>query len=60
MVVLGWDVGGAHLKAARIEDGRVTGAVEIACPLWQGIDRLDAAFAEARQRSATRRSTPSR
>ncbi len=48
MTVLGWDVGGAHLKAARIEAGRVTGAVEIACPLWQGIDRLDAAFAEAR------------
>jgi probable H4MPT-linked C1 transfer pathway protein len=46
-VVLGFDVGGAHLKAARVEDGRVVGAVEIACPLWQGIDRLDAAFAEA-------------
>lgn len=49
MVVLGFDVGGAHLKAARIEDGRVVAAVEIACPLWQGIDRLDAAFAEARK-----------
>jgi probable H4MPT-linked C1 transfer pathway protein len=49
MVVLGFDVGGAHLKAARIEDGRVVGAIEIACPLWQGIDRLGAAFAEARQ-----------
>ena len=49
MAVLGFDVGGAHLKAARVEDGRVTGAVEIACPLWQGTDRLDAAFAEARR-----------
>ena len=48
MVVLGWDVGGAHLKGARIEHGRVTGAVEIACPLWLGIDQLDTAFAEAR------------
>jgi probable H4MPT-linked C1 transfer pathway protein len=48
MVVLGFDVGGAHLKVARIEAGRVVGAVEIACPLWQGIDRLDAAFSEAR------------
>jgi len=49
MVVLGFDVGGAHLKAARIEDGRVTSAVEVACPLWLGLDRLDAAFAEARK-----------
>jgi len=49
MAVLGFDVGGAHLKAARIEGDRVLAAVEIACPLWQGIDRLDAAFAEARQ-----------
>jgi probable H4MPT-linked C1 transfer pathway protein len=49
MAVLGFDIGGAHLKAARAEDGRVTAAVEIACPLWQGIDRLDPAFAEARQ-----------
>lgn len=49
MVVLGWDVGGAHLKAARIEDGRVTSAVEVACPLWLGLDRLDAAFAQARR-----------
>ena len=44
MIVLGWDVGGAHLKAARVEDGRVTAAIEVACPLWLGIDRLDVAF----------------
>jgi probable H4MPT-linked C1 transfer pathway protein len=48
MTVIGWDVGGAHLKGARVEDGRLVAAVEIACPLWQGLDRLDAAFAEAR------------
>src|SRR5438045_1826782 len=50
MVVLGLDVGGAHLKVARIENARVVGAVEVACPLWQGLDRLDAALAEARTR----------
>src|SRR4249919_114550 len=50
MVVLGFDVGGAHLKVARIENARVVGATEIACPLWQGMDRLDAALAEARVR----------
>jgi probable H4MPT-linked C1 transfer pathway protein len=48
MIVLGWDVGGAHLKAARVENGQVTAALEIACPLWLGLDRLDAALAEAR------------
>lgn len=50
MVVLGLDVGGAHLKVARIEDARVAGVAEIACPLWQGLDRLDVALAEARAR----------
>ena len=46
-VTAGYDVGGAHLKVARVEDGRVTAAAQIACPLWQGLDRLDAALAEA-------------
>jgi probable H4MPT-linked C1 transfer pathway protein len=49
MVVIGWDIGGAHLKAARIETGRVTDAKMLACPLWQGLDHLHAAFAGARQ-----------
>ncbi|MGH6925034.1 MAG: hydantoinase/oxoprolinase family protein [Propylenella sp.] len=48
MIVLGWDIGGAHLKGARAEDGRVTAAVEVACPLWQGLEHLDRAFAVAR------------
>jgi probable H4MPT-linked C1 transfer pathway protein len=48
MSVIGWDVGGAHLKGARVEGGRLVAAVETACPLWQGLDRLGAAFAEAR------------
>ena len=47
MAVIGWDVGGAHLKAARVEDGRVVKAAQIACPLWQGPDRLDAALEQA-------------
>jgi (4-(4-[2-(gamma-L-glutamylamino)ethyl]phenoxymethyl)furan-2-yl)methanamine synthase len=46
-VVAGYDVGGAHLKVARVENGRVTAVVQVACPLWQGIDRLDAALTEA-------------
>lgn len=42
--VIGWDVGGAHLKAARLEGGRVVAVVQEPCALWQGLDRLDAAF----------------
>ncbi|EGK72173.1 Orf9, involved in biosynthesis of tetrahydromethanopterin [Methyloversatilis universalis FAM5] len=45
-VRIGWDIGGAHVKAARVIDGQVSGVVQVACPLWQGLDRLDAAVAE--------------
>jgi probable H4MPT-linked C1 transfer pathway protein len=45
----GLDVGGAHLKAARLDlDGRVAAAVQIPCALWQGLDRLEKALDEAR------------
>ncbi|MGH6852542.1 MAG: hydantoinase/oxoprolinase family protein, partial [Methylocella sp.] len=42
--IIGWDVGGAHLKAARVEDGVITKAAQIACPLWLGLGELDRAF----------------
>ncbi|MGH6839102.1 MAG: hydantoinase/oxoprolinase family protein [Methylocella sp.] len=45
--IIGWDVGGAHLKAARLENGIVTQAVQIPCPLWLGLGELDRAFADA-------------
>ena len=45
--IIGWDVGGAHLKAARLENGIVTKAVQIPCPLWLGLGELDRAFADA-------------
>ncbi|MGH6793855.1 MAG: hypothetical protein ACREDH_01290, partial [Methylocella sp.] len=35
--IIGWDVGGAHLKAARVENGIITQAAQIACPLWLGL-----------------------
>ena len=47
MRTAGYDVGGAHLKVALVENGRVLDARQIACPLWLGLDRLDAALAEA-------------
>jgi probable H4MPT-linked C1 transfer pathway protein len=43
-IVIGWDIGGAHLKAARVKDGRVNAAVQVATPLWLGLDSLEAAF----------------
>ncbi|MDD5364616.1 MAG: hydantoinase/oxoprolinase family protein [Gallionellaceae bacterium] len=43
--VMGWDVGGAHLKAARVEaDGVVSGVWQVPCPLWRGMDRLATAL----------------
>lgn len=44
MIIAGWDIGGAHLKAAVAQDGRITGAWQVACPVWQGRGQLDAAF----------------
>lgn len=43
---LGLDVGGAHLKVALVADGGMQIVRQIVCPLWQGMDRLDAALAE--------------
>jgi probable H4MPT-linked C1 transfer pathway protein len=40
--VLGWDLGGAHTKAALIGGNDCVESVQqIACPLWQGLDHLD-------------------
>jgi probable H4MPT-linked C1 transfer pathway protein len=44
----GLDMGGAHLKVALAEAGRVVSVRQFACPLWQGLDKLDAALAEAK------------
>jgi probable H4MPT-linked C1 transfer pathway protein len=45
-VTAGYDIGGAHLKVALTEDGHTIAVEQIACPLWQGLDRLEAAFAQ--------------
>ncbi len=47
-ITAGLDVGGAHLKVALARNGTPVEAVQIVCPLWQGMDKLDAALAEAR------------
>jgi probable H4MPT-linked C1 transfer pathway protein len=47
--IIGWDVGGAHLKAARLGPaGEVERVVQVPCPLWQGLVPLDAAVETAR------------
>jgi probable H4MPT-linked C1 transfer pathway protein len=44
--ILGWDIGGAHVKAALLDpSGRLQRVVQLPCPLWQGIDRLQGAVA---------------
>lgn len=46
-ITAGLDVGGAHLKVALVEDGRTVAATQYSCPLWQGMDKLDAAVSQA-------------
>lgn len=49
--IIGWDVGGAHLKAARLgPNGVVEAVVQVPCPLWQGLEHLYRAVADARSR----------
>lgn len=39
--MIGWDIGGAHIKAALMNNqGEITAIVQKPCPLWQGIERL--------------------
>jgi probable H4MPT-linked C1 transfer pathway protein len=43
---LGWDLGGAHLKAVLVDvDGCALAAVQHACPLWRGIAHLEQSVA---------------
>ncbi|MEE9332312.1 MAG: hydantoinase/oxoprolinase family protein [Methylophilaceae bacterium] len=42
---IGWDIGGAHLKAVLLNDGgQVTFAKQLPCALWLGLDRLETAI----------------
>lgn len=49
-IATGWDLGGAHLKAAQCDaGGRLTSAIQLPCTLWRGLDHLTRAIAEARR-----------
>jgi (4-(4-[2-(gamma-L-glutamylamino)ethyl]phenoxymethyl)furan-2-yl)methanamine synthase len=44
--ILGWDVGGAHLKAVLVgADGHALQAFQQPCPLWRGLEPLECAIA---------------
>ncbi|MEM1370966.1 MAG: hypothetical protein AAGG72_01930, partial [Pseudomonadota bacterium] len=45
-ITLGLDVGGAHLKAALACDGEIVFARQWPCPLWRGLNELDAPLNE--------------
>jgi probable H4MPT-linked C1 transfer pathway protein len=46
-IIAGFDVGGAHLKVTRAENGRIVEAATILMPLWLGLDNLTSALREA-------------
>lgn len=44
-VVIGWDIGGAHVKAVMLDtQGRVLQVSQQACALWKGLDLLEDAL----------------
>lgn len=46
----GWDIGGAHLKVSRCDNnGQIIHALELPCPLWQGISSLEKTLVDALQ-----------
>ena len=43
---VGWDIGGAHLKAALVDEkGQVTQVLQVPCQFWRGLNQLEAAIA---------------
>ncbi|PCJ32404.1 MAG: H4MPT-linked C1 transfer pathway protein [Gammaproteobacteria bacterium] len=44
-LISGWDIGGAHIKVARsTAEGELLDIIQVACPLWLGIDQLERAI----------------
>ena len=48
--IVGWDIGGAHLKACLRRGGEIVDVAQWACPLWQGLEQLDTALDAATTR----------
>lgn len=49
-VVMGWDIGGAHLKVAVSADGQLLAVDSIATPVWQGLEVVGEAMVAASNR----------
>ena len=48
--IVGWDIGGAHLKAALLDGkGEIINILQLPCQLWRGLNQLEAAIAVALQ-----------
>ena len=44
---IGWDIGGAHLKAALLDaEGNLLQVLQVPCALWRGLNELEAAIDE--------------
>ena len=48
--IIGWDIGGAHVKASLLRRGLLHDVAQWPCPLWQGGEHLDRVLALARER----------
>ena len=44
---IGWDIGGAHLKACALAEGQIVAVVQSPCPLWLGMEQLHTALKTA-------------
>ena len=38
--VLGWDIGGAHVKVVNVNRESIDDVIQLACPLWKGVNEL--------------------
>jgi (4-(4-[2-(gamma-L-glutamylamino)ethyl]phenoxymethyl)furan-2-yl)methanamine synthase len=46
--IIGWDIGGAHLKAVLLSgEGEIVQVLQLPCPLWKGLNYLEAAISDA-------------
>jgi probable H4MPT-linked C1 transfer pathway protein len=48
--IIGWDIGGAHVKASLLVAGRIADIVQWPTPMWQGLAHLDNSVAATRGR----------
>lgn len=43
--IIGWDIGGAHLKAVLLDaNGKQQHCIQLPCPLWRGLNELETAI----------------